>query len=69
MYEGNSAHCLGSLEIDLAATPFEGFGENLYDLAAFTRNEEHVMVTQYPAPRSSIYGHVIIFSASVLHIL
>ena len=58
---------LGIQEIDLAASPFEGIGEITYDLAAYTRSEEYVMVTQYPAPHSSTYGHIITFSPGVLY--
>ena len=35
------------------------------DLAAYTRSDEHVLVTRYPTPISSIYGHITTFSPGV----
>jgi len=66
MHEEKFSIFLGIKEIDLAASPFEGIGEITYDLAAYTTSEEYVMVTQYPTPYSSTYGHIIIFSPRVL---
>jgi len=39
----------------------------IMDLSAYFRSEEFVMVTQYPAPKSSIYGHITTFSPGVYY--
>ena len=55
-----------SQEVDLVCSSFTGAsGSDVLDVAAYTRSDVYGMLTRYPEPYSSIYGHITTFSLNV----
>ncbi len=52
--------------MDLVCSSFTGAsGSDVLDVAANTRSDVYGMLTRYPEPYSSIYGHITTFSLNV----
>jgi len=55
-------------EVDIACTVFSGvLGYEIFDLAIYIGGNGFGILTRYPSPRTSNYGHIIIFSQNVIN--